>query len=120
MPKFSATSTKRLKTCDDRLQLIMSELIKELDVMIICGHRNKEDQNKAFAMGKSKLKWPHGKHNKLPSLAVDVMPYPLDWDDIDRVKDMLSRIARIAKEHGIKLRYGRDFSFKDWNHVELA
>jgi peptidoglycan L-alanyl-D-glutamate endopeptidase CwlK len=120
MAKFSAASTKKLKTCDERLQLIMNELIKELDVIIICGHRNKEDQNKAYAMGKSKLKWPNGKHNKLPSLAVDVMPYPLDWDDIGRVKDMLKRVERIAKAHGIKLRYGRDFSFKDWNHIELV
>ena len=43
--------------------------------MIVCGHRNKEDQNKAFAEGKSKLKWPKGKHNKLPSQAVDAAPY---------------------------------------------
>jgi peptidoglycan LD-endopeptidase CwlK len=111
---------KRLAECDPRLQRIAFELIKEMDVSIICGHRNKADQNKAYRQGHSKLKWPESKHNKVPSLAVDVVPAPLDWSNIAAFEDMCSRAERIASELDIKIRLGRDFSFKDYPHIELV
>jgi hypothetical protein len=33
---------------------------------------------------------------------------------------MCDHVERIAKEKGIKVRMGRDFSFKDYPHVELS
>lgn len=123
MPKFGKKSLERLATCHPDIQAIAHELIKEMDVTVICGHRNKEDQNKAYDMGKSKLRWPKGKHNSLPSKAMDIAPYPVDWDNIKGpggFSEMCKRIEKIAKRLGIKVRMGRDFSFKDWNHVELA
>ncbi len=52
------------------------------DCIILEGHRGQVEQNKAYAEKKSKLTWPNGKHNSMPSMAVDVGPYPLKWDDI--------------------------------------
>ncbi len=118
--KYSKRSITNIEQCDERLQLIAYELIHRMDVIVICGHRNKADQNAAYNSGKSRLKWPMGKHNKLPSLAFDVVPYPVNWDKIEPFKVMCRHIEQIAKELGIKIRLGRDFSFKDWPHVELV
>jgi peptidoglycan L-alanyl-D-glutamate endopeptidase CwlK len=75
MPKFSRISKKRLETCDIRLQNIFNEVVKTYDCSILCGYRTKQEQNNAFNKGRSKLKYPHSKHNKYPSKAVDVAPY---------------------------------------------
>lgn len=116
---FGPKSLERLATCHPDLQAICRELIKEMDVAVVCGHRNEREQESAFINGKSKLQWPRSKHNKFPSEAVDLCPYPLVWDDIARFREMCERIERIAERLKIKIRLGRDFSFADWPHLEL-
>lgn len=81
MPKFSAASQQKLFTCHQDLQVLFREVIKHFDCTILEGYRNEEDQNKAFSTGHSKLKWPNGKHNSNPSTAVDVTPYPINFND---------------------------------------
>ena len=121
MPKLNKRSLDNLAQCHPNLQKIAAEAIKEFDFIVICGHRGKEDQNKAYAMGKSKLKWPNSKHNKVPSLAMDIVPWPLDWNDLKAFGKMLKVIEKVAKAEGIRIRLGRDFKgFADWPHVELA
>jgi peptidoglycan L-alanyl-D-glutamate endopeptidase CwlK len=122
---FGIKSLQRLCECDPKLQLICHELIKELDVSILCGHRDKAEQDKAFMTGKSKLKWPDSKHNSTPSRAVDLAPWDdkikgINWTNTLAFQDMCQRIERIAGELGIKIRLGRDFSFQDIDHLELA
>lgn len=39
--------------------------LDHLDLHISWGFRDKENQDKAFSEGKSKLKWPDSKHNKM-------------------------------------------------------
>lgn len=55
--KFGGNSIKKLKTCHVALQLLMGEAIKTspIDFTIVCGHRGKEEENKAFRTGNSKL-----------------------------------------------------------------
>ncbi len=36
------------------------------------------------APDRSKIRWPDGKHNTVPSSAVDVTPYPVVWDNRKR------------------------------------
>lgn len=74
MPRFSTRSRSRLHTCDERLVKLFNEVVKHFDCTIIEGHRGKEKQNEAYRKGNSKLKFPNGKHNKSPSIAVDVAP----------------------------------------------
>jgi len=81
MPKFSQASFSKLSTCHPDLQALFYEVIKYFDCTILEGYRNQEDQEKAFESGNTKLHWPHGKHNKQPSMAVDVIAYPVDWAD---------------------------------------
>lgn len=81
MPKFSQSSFSKLSTCHQDLQVLFYEVIRYVDCTVLEGYRNKEDQDRAFAEGKSKLQFPHGRHNRQPSMAVDVIPYPIDWKD---------------------------------------
>ena len=81
MPKFSQTSLDRLATCDPRLQEVANRVIGIVDFTILCGARGKEDQEKAFAEGNTKVHFPNSYHNKTPSQAFDAMPCPISWDD---------------------------------------
>jgi peptidoglycan L-alanyl-D-glutamate endopeptidase CwlK len=81
MPKFSQASFSKLSTCHPDLQVLFYDIIKHYDCTILQGYRNEADQEKAFAEGNTKLHYPHGKHNHQPSMAVDVTPYPVNFDD---------------------------------------
>ncbi len=81
MPKFSQSSFSKLSTCHQDLQALFYEVIKYVDCTILEGYRNQEDQEAAFAKGNTKLHYPHGKHNHQPSMAVDVIPYPVNFED---------------------------------------
>ena len=81
MPKFGTKSIERLNTCHPDLIAVFNEVIKYYDCTVTCGYRGEEDQNKAFDEGRSKARYPKGKHNKNPSIAVDVYPYPIDFEN---------------------------------------
>lgn len=120
MPTFSDRSMKRLQTCDQRLQILMAEVIKERDCTILCGYRSPEEQEQAFHDGRSKAHYGQSKHNTYPSSAVDVMPYPIDWNDIDRLKDFANFVLGKASELNIPVRWGGNFkNFFDGPHFEL-
>ncbi len=131
MPKFGSKSVERLNTCHPDLIKVFKEVIKYYDCTVTCGYRGEEDQNKAFDEGRSKAKYPKGKHNKLPSNAVDVYPYPIDFENYDRLSHFAGFVIAIAKTMGINLRWGRDWhnefytkrndstTFKDYPHFEL-
>ena len=84
MPNFGTKSRERLDTCHPDLQTLFNAVITVVDCSVTCGYRNKEDQEKAFNSGNSKVHYPHGKHNSNPSTAVDVYPYPIDFNDLSR------------------------------------
>ena len=120
MYKFSKRSLNNLKEADEQLQRLFKEVIKEIDCVVICGHRGKASQNKAYYSGHSKLKFPQSKHNKMPSMAVDVCPYPINWNDITSFKILGRVVKRKAKELGISISWGGDWrSFKDYPHYQL-
>ena len=128
MPRFGKRSIGRLKTCDQKLQELFYEVVKHFDCSIIEGNRGEERQNKAFADGKSKVKYPNGKHNQNPSIAVDVAPYPIDWSDRDRFHYFGGFVLGVAKEMGMNIRWGGDWNqdthtkdnkFDDLVHFEI-
>jgi len=127
MPTFSDASKSRLATCHPDIQLVMNEVIKYFDCTILEGHRGMVAQNKAYNEGKSEVMWPNGKHNKIPSDAVDTVPYPVNWKDINRICYFAGFVMAIALKMGIKLRWGKDWdgdtdlndqSFQDGPHFE--
>jgi len=104
MPNYSLKSQAALATCHPDLIKVFNEVIKHFDCVILEGHRDEEAQNKAFNEGKSKLKWPHGKHNQKPSLAVDVVPFPIDWNDLNRIRYFAGYVMGVAATLGVEMR----------------
>ena len=128
MPHFGKSSKKRLSTCDSKLQEIFNEVIKHVDCSVLEGHREKDRQNKLFEDGKTKVKYPDGRHNRQPSSAVDVTPYPVDWKDRERQTLFAGFVIGVASQMGINLRWGGDWDqdfqvvdnrFDDFPHFEL-
>tara|TARA_Y100000748_G_C15487884_1_gene485420 strand:+ start:855 stop:1247 length:393 start_codon:yes stop_codon:yes gene_type:complete len=128
MARFGSKSKKNLATCDERLQKIFNEVIKHVDCSVLEGHRSKERQNKLYEEGKTKVKYPMGRHNSSPSRAVDVTPYPIDWEDRERQTLFAGFVLGIARSMGIKLRWGGDWDqdfevkdnrFDDFPHFEI-
>ena len=128
MPKFGRASRKNLRTCDIRLRKVFDEVIKHVDCSILEGYRRKERQNKLYDEGKTKVRYPEGRHNNNPSLAVDVARYPIDWDDRERHTLFAGFVIGIANSMGIDLRWGGDWNrnwdtkdnrFDDFPHFEI-
>jgi len=135
MPKFSQSSFSKLSTCHLDLQALFFEVIKTFDCTILEGYRNQTDQERAFASGNTQLHWPHGKHNHRPSMAVDVIPYPIDWKNDRRMywfAGYVMGIAQKLKDEGKmthSVRFGGDWDrdyditdnkFQDLVHFELV
>ena len=128
MPKFGNTSIARLRECDPLLQRLFLEVVKEYDCSVLVGHRTRIEQIHAFEKGNSRLKWPDSKHNKIPSKAVDVSPYPIDWQDSKRFYHFGGFVKGLALGMGIPIRWGGDWdsdydlndqTFMDLVHFEL-
>src|SRR3989304_4715915 len=113
MPTFSRVSQTKLASCDVRLQQLFNEVIKTFDCKVTEGHRGQKAQDRAFAEGRSKLKYPNGNHNAVPSKAVDVYPYPIDMKDIKRFYYFAGFVMGVAAKMGLKIRYGGDWD-KDY------
>ena len=130
MPKFSERSRQRLATCHPDLQRVLNQAIEfGPDFTVICGHRTEEEQTRAVAEGRSHAPWPQSKHNGKPSEAVDIAPYPIDWDDWDRFRVLAGYILGTADTVGVPLRWGGDWDrdyteaderFRDLPHFELV
>jgi len=128
MPKFSNKSESELVTCDDRIIVIMRTAIQFFDFAVLKGWRGEAEQNKAYADGNSKLKYPESKHNKQPSLGIDIAPSPLNYKHANDFIYLAGMIMGIAKLLGYKLRWGGDWNrnnntydenFADLGHFEI-
>ena len=128
MPKFGKTSKARLKTVHPDLQKLFNKVVKTIDCSITEGYRGKELQDKYFNEGRSKVKYPDGRHNQKPSLAVDVTPYPVDYNDRERQTLFAGYVLGVASQMGLNVRWGgdwnKDFSvadnrFDDFPHFQL-
>lgn len=125
---FSKRSKAALDSAHPDLQKLFNEVIKIIDCTIIYGHRTQEEQEEQFRLGHTSLHYPKSKHNQLPSLAVDVVPYPIDWHDRERFIYFAGIVKGVAEQLGIKMRWGgdwdndnelRDQTWMDLPHYEL-
>ena len=135
MATFSKASQSKLELAHKDLQKILNQAIKEVDFTIICSTRTKEEQFKLFKQGRTLKdgKWEKNgptvtnisginkksMHNYSPSLAVDLAPWPIDWERIDRFKKLAEIIKRIAYDNKIEISWGGDWKMKDYPHFEL-
>jgi len=137
MPAFGKRSLERLSQVDPTLVSILDSVIEHYDFTIISGKRDKAEQDELFARGLSKTPWPKSKHNfgrggvmNAPCLAVDIAPYPIDWNDTYAFCYLAGMIKQAAHEMGVRVRWGGDWdsdneiikdqTFQDLGHFELA
>ena len=120
-------------TLDPRLQEWVTRVRDEVvDISLLYGHRDRETQNTMFEAGASKLRYPDSKHNRKPSLAVDLQPSPRPLKD-NKLWGALGYIAGrgedIAADMGLTLRWGGDWDrdgdltdqdFDDLFHWEIV
>jgi len=118
MPSFSTSSETKLTSCHPDLVRLFREVIKERDCTVLEGHRSMERQKQLFRDGKSKTL--ASKHLTQPSIAVDVMPYPIKWEDREGQLDFATFVYMKAIELGVKVKWGGNFrNFYDSPHWEL-
>jgi peptidoglycan LD-endopeptidase CwlK len=98
VPNFSIASRRQLDTCEIPLQRVFEHVIVIYDCSILVGHRNQVDQEAAFVGGFTKLHWPNGKHNSLPSKAVDACPYHPQYGRLIGDDVQLKSIARANRQ----------------------
>ena len=135
MRTWSKTSQIIHDQLHERLQVLVTRIRDEVtDITLIYphgGHRDRETQNAMFENSKSKVRYPDSKHNRRPSQAIDLQPYPYPKLNV-KVWGALGYIAghahRIAAEEGFSIRWGGDWdgdgdmtdqTFDDLFHLEL-
>ena len=124
MPKFGKKSKENLKGLDAKIVNVLNQAIKHFDFTIIEGLRTLETQKGYVAKGVSKTL--ESKH--LKGKAVDIAPYPIDYDDTERFVYLGGFILGVASQLGVKLRWGldwdmdtytKDTKFRDIGHFEI-
>jgi len=144
MPSFGPKSRAERETLHPFLQEVLDEVIEYYDFSIIEGHRNEAKQSDAFESGASKVEFPDGNHNLLPSMAGDLAPYPIDYSERSKAKARFYFLMGCVKaevenmnalnrmmgrpEPEYDVRFGLDWdgdgdfldqSFDDIGHVEI-
>lgn len=127
MFKFSKKSLEKINNpkFHPKLRLLLTEAIKTspIDFTIIETVRTIEQQKVYVAKGTSKtMKSRHIPSTNKSGLceAVDIAPYPIDWNNIKRFILLSEHIKKTAKALNIAITYGGDWkSFKDYPHYEM-
>ena len=124
MFRFGRRSRKRLEGVDAKLVNVLNELIKIMYVTVIEGVRSEKRQLELLKKGATKVKY--SKH--MSGKAVDIAPYPIDWEDRERFHYMGGMLRGIGQQLGIRVRWGGDWdsdgeikdnNFDDLVHVEI-
>ena len=90
--------------------------ITGVDFTVIEGIRNINRQRELFKAGKSTTM--NSRH--ITGHAVDMVPWPVDWEDLERFETMAKAMKSAAEELEIPIVWGGDWkSFYDAPHFEL-
>ena len=128
MYEFSKHSREKLDSAHSDLQHLFNEVIKIIDCSVIFGHRTEKEQEIQYRLGHTSLHFPRSNHNQKPSLAVDVVPYPIDWHDRERFVYFAGIVKGVAFQLNVKIRWGGDWdndnklhdqTWMDLPHYEL-
>lgn len=137
MPSFGARSRRNLDTCHPVLTKLMERVVLRFDISIIEGFRNLDRQAELYASGMTQVK-SGGAHNRMPSMACDILFYPFlrgDWERRDKFNYMAGFVFSTFWEmrsdgrldDGYELVWGgswdgllqTDESFLDMPHFEI-
>ena len=119
MPAFSSKSADTLSRCHPDLQRICARVIEIYDFTVLEGYRSNDRQDELYRQGNSKLRAGESKHNRYPSAAVDLAPYPIDWGDSKRFFLLAGFMFQAAADLGVPLRWGGDWN-GNWDHTDQS
>lgn len=140
--KLSERSLKSLEGVDPNLVKVVERAIEltEQDFLVLEGVRSKEQCYINYGKGRtvaqcsakgvptkyaqpslSKVTWLNNplasKH--VTGNAVDLVPYPINWNTISKFTTISKAMKQAAKELGVDLEWGGDWTKKDYPHFEL-
>ena len=140
---LSKRSLASLEGVDPRLVSVAKRAIQitKQDFVIIEGLRTREQMMINYGKGRTaaqlavhgipasyakpneaKVTWLNDPFasNHASGKAVDVVPYPVDWNDISKFRTIATAFKEAARELGVKLEWGGDWSkSKDYPHFEV-
>src|SRR4051812_42669528 len=120
MPKLSPASQRRLDGAHPLLQKLFAAVASETSVLILDGQRGRMAQERAFALGHSRAHFGQSAHNWSPAIALDVVPWPLDWHDLGRFRRLAGMVKSKALALGVPIAWGGDWAtLQDMPHYEL-
>jgi len=112
-------SKEKLKGVHPNLVKVVERAIQltKQDFMVLEGVRTPERQKELFAQGRTKpgpkVTWTltsnHFKQKDGYGHAVDLVPFPVDWNDLKKFDAIYNAMFAAAKELKIELRYGGDW-----------
>ncbi len=108
MYRLSKRSKKNLNGVHPDLVRVVNRAIEitKQDFMVIEGKRTLKKQKWLKAHGYSwTLKSKH-----LDGLAVDTVPYPIDWNDLDKFHKVYEAFKQASQELNIPIRWGGDWN----------
>jgi len=133
---WGKNSAYQLNLAHPDIRAVMNDALELgiMDFAVIESFRNKEKQNAYFyaVPKKSKAKWPDGKHNRIPSEAVDAVPVINGKQSWNKLHCCILHgiIMSCAVRRGVKLRWGgnwdmdgepiTDQDFQDLAHHEMV
>lgn len=129
--KLGERSIKRLSSCHPEIIRLVRWVEERIyfDITVLEGKRSDERQQELFSQGFSQLDGVSrkSKHQRTPSDAIDIAPYPVDWDDKNKFYLLAGYMLAGAAELGLDIRWGGDWdrdgdlgdsSFIDLPHFE--
>lgn len=115
MFKLGNTSLARLKGVDETLVNVVKRAIEisEIDFSVLEGLRTLTRQRELYAQGRTTpgkiVTWTL-KSKHIMGKAVDLVPYPLDWNDLGKFDKIKKAMFQAAEEQGVNLRWGADWN----------
>ena len=131
--QLSKRSLSRLAGVDDKLVAVVKRAIEisQVDFMVLEGVRSKEQCVINYGKGRTaaqcvakgvpaqyanpnaaKVTWLNNpfasKH--VTGKAVDLVPYPVDWNDLKKFDAIAQAMLQAAKELGVTIRWGADWN----------
>lgn len=111
---LSQKSLDRLTGVNPRLVDVVKRAIEitTQDFMVLEGVRSQARQDELYAQGRTKpgpiVTWVKvGTHTN--GTAVDLVPCPVDWNDLTKFDAISKAMFAAAKELGVKIRWGADW-----------
>jgi len=133
--KLGTRSKNNLKGVHPDLVKVVEKAIglTTQDFTVIEGVRTTKRQQELYAQGRTapgsivtnvdgvKKKSNHQVKADRYGHAVDIVPYPVDWDSISKFDNIAVAMKLAACELGVDIVWGGDWeNFKDYPHFELA